>query len=248
MLKHRVLSLSLPLASGTIVVHPTLVRGDGAVLLCDAGYPGQAVQIERELRAHGCGIEDLTGIILTHHDHDHVGSLAALRESSGGVTVIADGFEADMIDGTKPAMRLLQAETYNERLAGEERERGDQFSDYLRTIEPCAVDRRLEEKDEWIVPGLRIVRTPGHTPGHLSLYLVDTKVLVAGDAVALDEDRLVIPNPEFAMDMHQCIESVKAIRELEVERIVCYHGGVVEGDIPRRLDELIEEWSVHGTS
>ncbi|HEY9593359.1 MAG TPA: MBL fold metallo-hydrolase [Spirochaetia bacterium] len=230
------------------MVHPTLVRGDGKVLLCDTGYPGQTDQIERGLRAAGLGIDHLTGIVVTHHDHDHVGSLAAVRESSGGATVIADATEADMIDGSKPSARLLQAVAYNETLTGDERERGEQFVEYLRTIEPCAVDRRLEETDEWIVPGLRIVRTPGHTPGHLSLFLEDTRVLIAGDALALDEGRLVIPNPEFAMDREKCIESVKAIRAMDVARIVCYHGGAVEGDIPRLLDELISDWSPRQTT
>jgi glyoxylase-like metal-dependent hydrolase (beta-lactamase superfamily II) len=240
MLKHRILSLSLPLATGTIVVRPTLVRGDGHVLLCDAGYPGQSDQIERELRAHGFGIEDLTGIVVTHHDHDHVGSLASIRETSNGALVYAEATEADMIDGTNPSLRLLQAEKHNEGLTGDERESGEQFVEYLRTVEPCTVDRRIAASDEWIVPGLRVVRTPGHTPGHISLYLEETRVLIAGDALALDGEKLVIPNTEFAMDGAACLRSVEILKGMAIDTIVCYHGGAVTGDIPRRLDELTE--------
>jgi glyoxylase-like metal-dependent hydrolase (beta-lactamase superfamily II) len=52
-------------------------------------------------------------------------------------------------------------------------------------IPPAKVDQRVEDGDGLpIAGGLRVVHTPGHSAGHIALYLEKDDVLIAGDICA----------------------------------------------------------------
>ena len=74
---------------------------------------------------------------------------------------------------------------------------------------------------------MELLHTPGHSPGHLSAYLPEAKVLVAADAM-VSEDGLAGPKEVYTPDMDTAVESVGRLADLDVETVVCYHGGAVE--------------------
>jgi glyoxylase-like metal-dependent hydrolase (beta-lactamase superfamily II) len=84
-----------------------------------------------------------------------------------------------------------------------------------------------------------VIFTPGHTPGHLSLYLERPKVLVAKDALTAEGGRLNGPNPPLTLDVGEAARSER--RLAEVETIVCYHGGVVDDDANGQLRRVLRE-------
>jgi glyoxylase-like metal-dependent hydrolase (beta-lactamase superfamily II) len=66
-------------------------------------------------------------------------------------------------------------------------QRRPQRREALERLEPLGVDEHLEDGDRLdIAGGARVIFTPGHTPGHLSLYLERPKVLVAADALTAE--------------------------------------------------------------
>jgi glyoxylase-like metal-dependent hydrolase (beta-lactamase superfamily II) len=237
------LSLKVEMPSFRTTIHPVVIHGGNELILCDAGYPRQANELEAALRLHGFSIKDLTRIIVTHHDHDHVGSLAALKALNPRAEVIAGATEADYVEGTKKSLRLIHAEELNARLSGEDRRNGDAFAEYLKTIVPCAVDRRIPDFDHLLMDDLRVVSTPGHTPGHISLFIESSKVLISGDALALEDGALTIPNPQFTLDLRASVESAARLRRLGPETAVCYHGGRLEGDVGANLDALLAAYA-----
>jgi glyoxylase-like metal-dependent hydrolase (beta-lactamase superfamily II) len=88
-----------------------------------------------------------------------------------------------------------------------------------------------------------VVHTPGHSPGHVSLYFPDEKLLVAGDALTARDDQLAGPSEEFTPDVDEATESVGKLVDRDVERTLCYHGGFVgqgTGAIARIWQELSE--------
>ncbi len=88
---------------------------------------------------------------------------------------------------------------------------------------------------------MEAVFTPGHAPGHLSLYFPEKRLLLAGDALTVVEDNLAGPTDEYTPNMETAIESVGRLAELDVERTHCYHGGYVDegtGAIARIWAEL----------
>src|ERR687891_253238 len=89
----------------------------------------------------------------------------------------------------------------------------------------------------------RIIFTPGHTPGHLSLYLERSKVLIAGDALRAERGSLTGPNPSMTLEMGTALQSLRRLADLEIDTIVCYHGGVVSEDANGQLRRVIQEVS-----
>jgi len=75
---------------------------------------------------------------------------------------------------------------------------------------------------------MEVVATPGHAPGHVSLYFTTGNLLVAGDALVADggegtdgDEPLAGPKPHFTPDMDRAIESVGALAALEIEHTRC---------------------------
>ncbi len=75
--------------------------------------------------------------------------------------------------------------------------------------------------------GLRVVGTPGHTPGHISLYDPVGGLFVAGDALNTVDGKVTGPNPQFSMDMKTANELVKTIAALEFGTLLVGHGAPI---------------------
>lgn len=230
----RILRLVKDFGAFKSEIHPVLCIDNDERILFDAGYPDQAEDIARELAKHGLAVKDLTMIVVSHHDHDHVGSLLALKMMHPAVMIVAGRSEADYIAGKKVSLRLQQAEEHNRTLTGAEREFGERFAAYLKTIDICPVDRVVDD-GERLSEGLRVVATPGHTPGHISLYLEEQGIFIAGDATAVENGRLILPNPQFTLDMDGALASIRKIQSLRVDQIINYHGGVYSDGIADAL-------------
>lgn len=71
---------------------------------------------------------------------------------------------------------------------------------------------------------LRIIETPGHTPGHISVLDDAAGVLVAGDALNGADGGVAGPNPDFSDDMDEAMRSVFVLAGLEFETILFGHG------------------------
>jgi glyoxylase-like metal-dependent hydrolase (beta-lactamase superfamily II) len=202
-------------------------------MLVDAGLPDQAEAIGVALLEGGIGVRDLKRIIFTHQDLDHVGSGAALVRQSGA-RVLAHPADAPHIDGS---LRLLKP-------SAEMLEQRPQMREILERLEPVGVDEHLEDGARLeIAGGIRVIFTPGHTPGHISLYLERSKVLIAGDALRAERGSLTGPNPSMTLEMGTALQSLRRLAGLEIDTIVCYHGGVVSEDANGQLRRVIQEVS-----
>src|SRR5215203_6928707 len=201
--------------------------------LVDAGLPGHAEAIGAALAEAGIGVRDLRRIIFTHQDLDHVGSGAALVRQSGA-RMLAHPADAPHIDGS---FRLLKP-------SPEMLDQRPQMREVLERLEPVGVDEHLEDGERLdLAGGTRVIFTPGHTPGHTSLYLERSKVLIAGDALTAEEGRLNGPNPSATLDRNEAARSVRTLAQLDVETVVCYHGGVVSEDAKGQLRRVVKEGS-----
>ena len=199
--------------------------------LVDTALPGQFDAIASALEEAGTSAAGLTRIILTHHDIDHVGSLPQLVEASGA-QVLASTVEAPYIDGT----------TTPRFAAPEALERHPQLRAVADHFRPTPIDLLLEDDARLdLAGGVRVVSTPGHTPGHICLYLERSRILIAGDALSAENGQLRGPNPSATPDMAEAARSVAKLAALDVATIVCYHGGVVDSDAGAQLRRVADE-------
>jgi glyoxylase-like metal-dependent hydrolase (beta-lactamase superfamily II) len=201
--------------------------------LVDAGLPDQMEAISAALVEAGIGVSDLRRIIFTHQDLDHVGSGAALVRQSGA-RVLAHSADAPYIEGS---LRLLKP-------SPEMLEQRPQMREVLERLEPVGIDEYVEDGTRLdLAGGTKVISTPGHTPGHISLYLERSKVLIAGDALRAERGSLNGPNPSMTLEMRTAIQSIRRLADLEIDTIVCYHGGVVSEDVNGQLRRVVQEAS-----
>jgi glyoxylase-like metal-dependent hydrolase (beta-lactamase superfamily II) len=79
-------------------------------------------------------------------------------------------------------------------------------------------------KDGDMVFGLRVVTTPGHTIGHVSVLDEAAGILVAGDALGTATGALQGSNPSFTEDAEQAKASVVKLGNLDFETLLVGHG------------------------
>jgi len=163
-----------------------LLLSDAGAVVVDPGWKADQSwdDLQRGLQAAGVTPDRITGIVVTHVHPDHHGLSGRLREASGawiamhtkevqylparlGALVGADGFREWLVRSGVPA----ETEIFGG-------EAGD--LDFFRMSDP---DVLLDDGEALNLPGrrIRVVWTPGHTPGHICLHDEDYGLLLTGD-------------------------------------------------------------------
>jgi glyoxylase-like metal-dependent hydrolase (beta-lactamase superfamily II) len=210
------------------VLYPVLVHGDKEHVLIDAALPGQTDMLREAVNEAGYSLEDITHVILTHQDLDHIGSAKTL--AGLGAKILAHELETPYIQGDKISIRLSDMESRLDELNEGELafyERAKKGAPYFYVH----VDKPLKDGDILdICGGIKVLHTPGHMPGHIALLLEETNIIVAGDAANIDDGKLSGADPQFTVDMKEAEASFNKIRACHPAAIVCYHGGLYKNE------------------
>jgi glyoxylase-like metal-dependent hydrolase (beta-lactamase superfamily II) len=152
----------IPTTVGDLINSYALVDADGTVTLVDAGLRRGYRRIQAGLDSIGVKPGDVRRVVVTHAHRDHVGGLAKMVAGTGA-DVAAHEREAPYLrDGRAPRTA---------------RGRGGRVP--VATVAEQFLDGTVLP----VAGGLRVVHTPGHTPGHVSLLHLPTGVLITGDAL-----------------------------------------------------------------
>lgn len=207
---------------------PVVLFGSHDIVLIDCGYPGSLNLLEKQLREHNIQPEDLTKLVLTHQDDDHMGAAAELKEAYPLIKISASHTEAPYISGTLKNLRLQQGESLQDKLPEDQKAFGEQFCSRYRNLRTVPVDEPLFSKDrfDW-GGGCEIIESPGHTPGHISIRLLDNEYMITGDAAVVEGNRLMIANPEYCLDSVAANCSLEILIQCHCRQYICYHGGIL---------------------
>jgi len=239
-----VLDLSFSFGEKEDHLYPVLLQYDQEAILVDCGYAGFVPLLEKALQKQGVSLNNLTGLLITHHDIDHMGGAYELKEACSDIKIYTYVGEGAYVSGREKSLRLQQAEDLFEGLPEEQKPGALAFQELLKSMRHVQVDAEFTDNEEpAVLPGVQVLHTPGHMPGHISLYVKESKTLVAADALVYQNGELEIANPSFTLDLPRAIASIKRLQQLDINRIVCYHGGVVESDIQLKLRQLLARYS-----
>ncbi|WP_249597166.1 MBL fold metallo-hydrolase [Peribacillus frigoritolerans] len=206
-------------------INPSLIISKNELTLVDTGYPNFLLFIENEIFKNGYDMKNLKNIIITHYDIDHIGSLYDFKEKYPHINMIASEVESKYISGEMKSERLVQAEEMLENMPIQEIEFGKWFIQQLKNLKHVSIDEKVHDGD-WILDNeCRVIATPGHTSGHISLYFPRLKSVIAGDAAVIENRELVIANPHFCLNVEKAEQSLRKIKDLQAENYYCYHGG-----------------------
>ena len=226
------------LAIVNVVFYGVRGVGDGRWVMIDAGIPGSTAPIlNAAARLYGTGARP-AAIVLTHGHFDHVGALEGLA-ARWDVPVYAHELELPYLNGSAsypppdPAVGGGLMSTLSRFYP-----RGP--VDVSRWLQPLPADGSVPGMDGW-----QWIHTPGHTPGHVSLWHESERWLIAGDAFittaqesayAVLTQRAEVHGPPqyFTQDWEQARASVERLAALEPELAITGHGRAMAGDGLRR--------------
>ncbi|KLU63723.1 putative metallo-hydrolase YflN [Desulfosporosinus acididurans] len=221
----KVLKCDVSVGGQNNTIYPTLIIDKDEIVLVDAGYPGQLDVIESEMHKYGLSAKQITKVIITHQDIDHIG--CAKEISNMGARIYAHEIETPYIQGEKTPVKLAKMESIANSLPPDRMG----FYNMMKNTFPklyVHVDEQL--KDKQVLPfcgGIVVYHTPGHTPGHIALWHKESKTLIAGDAANISDGKLVNPNPMQSDNAEQSAASLERIKSLGAKMIICYHSGLM---------------------
>ena len=90
----------------SVTYHPVILKSDIEIVLVDCGTPGSLPKIKEAAQAQNVNLDNLTKVVITHHDMDHIGSLAELKRAYPEVQILADAKERPYINGEKESLKM----------------------------------------------------------------------------------------------------------------------------------------------
>ena len=212
----------------------TVLSSPEGLVLVDAGGRGSLRMLAAGVKALGWAPADIRLVVVTHWHPDHTGGLKEVVGASSA-RVGAHPLDARVIAGEAP----LPTPHQHPLLAS-------LWRPFLPIFQgkPVPVDVPLEDGASLPgAPDVRVVHTPGHTPGSICLYVASQRVLIVGDALTRRWGRLFPPAPSVTWDSHQAMESLKKLASLDVETICFSHYAPLRVNARGALQRLVEQGS-----
>lgn len=221
-------------------IYPVLIWDNKDMVLIDTGFPGQAEKFREVIEKISLSFKSINKILLTHQDIDHVGSLANIvNELNRKVEVVAHETEKPYITGEKTPIKLAQLEKNIASLPDDRKV----FYEMLKSgfsNSKTNVDRTVVDGDTLkYCGGIKVIYTPGHTPGHICFYHINSKTLIAGDEMNIEDGHLTGPSERNTYDMAEAAKSLEKFTQYDIQNIVCYHSGLYNNNANEAICELI---------
>lgn len=240
---HRI---SVPLPFPPREVAAWVIEGDQGHVLVDTGIDTPPARDALRAAAEELGVtrESLRHVILTHAHIDHYGLAGPVREWSGASVSIHEREEelaTRWVKGWKDD-RAAVAESF--RASGIPRELADALlaaSDRIHVRYEHYPPDILLRGEHGPLPGgggWEWILTPGHSPGHVTVYHPRTRVLIVGDHV------LPRISPNIGADLYaenplaDYLQSLARLRELPVDLVLPSHGEPF-ADLAGRIDWIV---------
>jgi glyoxylase-like metal-dependent hydrolase (beta-lactamase superfamily II) len=240
-------AIPMPDVSGLITTNLYAV-GKDPITLIDTGLkrPGTLEYVQSELARADLDIQDLQRIIITHGHVDHFGLAASIREVAGHPVecfvhrqdqwqISSENFLSDIWSDEADSLMAMAGMPLEEMEKVRKR-----FSLFREMGDPLDSVSILRDGDEFVGDDyeLKVIHTPGHTPGSCCLYESRNKVLLSGDTiikhitpnplVVIKRDRL--RNPKY-QSLRVYLNSLEKLTSLDVQFVFPGHGEYIE-DLP----------------
>lgn len=224
---------------GLLMGRVYVIESSDGLTIIDTSLSNSLGKIEKDLQSQGHQLNEVKRILITHAHPDHIGSVGALHKATGA-TVYAHRRDAPTVRGESPMVPPKP-----EDLQGVAR----MMVAMMRRppkMETARVDRELQEGDtlDEVMPGLRVVDTPGHSPGHVGFWLPQKRLLFGGDVTMRILGRLRLPIAAFTTDMAEAKRSVRKVVDMNVDILCLGHGQPIIGGASAVLQQFARKIGV----
>ncbi|MTI81624.1 MAG: MBL fold metallo-hydrolase [Firmicutes bacterium] len=240
-----ILLLQFPLVNACIVGNPN--ANDGEWVLVGAGMAHTAKDIILAAEGRfGKGTQP-KAIILTHGHFDHVGAISELV-STWNSPVYAHKLEMPYLTGQQdyPPADPSVDEGLIAKISSTFPYKGINLGS---RIQPLPQDSGVPGMLGW-----RWIHTPGHSPGHVSLFRDSDRMLIVGDAfttvkqesaqaILAKEKEIYGPPKYFTIDWKAAGNSVKVLKDLNPSMAIPSHGLPMQGEeLKNQLENLVNNF------
>src|SRR5215470_5621284 len=208
----KIIPLSIPTPFYVGDVNVYLVKEDPLTLI-DVGpkTPEAAAALRDKLGRQGIKLSDIRRIVLTHAHEDHCGLARQVRDEAKDAEILVHDWETGHLFGRlahDEHRRLMLRSGVPEKVFDEMQALYDQISLLTDSLsegdfKPLKDDMELE----FASGTLRVLHTPGHTPGSCSFVREANRTIVCGDCVL----KRITPNPVLSPDP---VDPTKRFRSL----------------------------------
>jgi glyoxylase-like metal-dependent hydrolase (beta-lactamase superfamily II) len=216
------------LESGKIVNIYAIVHGK-SVLLIDTGTPGKADNILKELAEINIQPPDIKAIVITHAHPDHAGSCTSLIDKTHAKLYIHK-YDLDVL--------LNKAQLPKPRYVAEKLSVFiiTRLWKYIPPTEaiPLDYDSAVQGFED-----LKVIPTPGHTPGSMSILDTTSSTLFCGDVINNKAGKITGPNKYGTINMEQAWHSVAKIGALSFDTLCPGHGTWIAEGAQKRVQDLL---------
>ncbi len=198
---------------------------DERLTLVDAGLPWGVKKIVDYIRSIGRHEEEVDTVLMTHSHPDHSSGAPPIRNLTGaGILAHAHDTKSDDDKGVSLSYAGVFGST----------------SLPIPFLQRAPVKEVIEEGQ--VLPiqgGVRVIHTPGHTPGSVCFLLEDEGVLFSGDTLFSNGKGVSrsIPFPGYNRDDYQ--RSLKRLAELEFDVLCGGHGRALKGGASDKFRGLL---------
>src|SRR3954467_4655164 len=227
----------IPTVGKDLVNSFALVQEDGSVTLVDTGLKRAPARIVAGLASIGKHPHDVTRIVLSHVHPDHAGGAAEMSRQTGA-PVLVHGDDHDWAT----TGRITGAQDKSTRLGRPMSRPGD------AKIEPFTPGPALTDGEVLpVAGGLRVIHTPGHSPGHISLLHEPTRTLVTGDALFNWRflHRTRISPASLCWNFAMTKRTAHRLGELEYDVAAFTHGTEIKDGARETVRSLLAELDSH---
>jgi glyoxylase-like metal-dependent hydrolase (beta-lactamase superfamily II) len=196
-------------------IHAVRVIGANAFLiteneltLVDAGHRGSIRLLRAYLARIGRDMREITRIVCTHGHPDHIGGVHEIAAASGA--------RVHMHPADMERLRIRFRDVFRGRPVP------GAIIAYL-TQAPSDPSPLADGDVLPVLGGLRVIHTPGHTPGSICLYSPARRLVIVGDILQRLRGKVTYPNYVFTDDMGLARRSIARLAELDIETILFSH-------------------------
>ncbi len=206
------LSLPTPFYIGDVNVY--LIKSDPLTLIDVGPKTDEAAQVlVDKLRKNGVSLKDVRRIVLTHAHEDHCGLAKRVRDEANNAEVLIHNWETGHLFGRlahEEQEALIRRAGVPEKVLNQLRAVYEEVSLLTDSLDGSEITDLNDEDELNFEDGiLKVLHTPGHTPGSCSFLREADRTLICGDCVL----KRITPNPVIAPDPRNTVERFKSLAQ-----------------------------------
>ncbi|MBW2218627.1 MAG: MBL fold metallo-hydrolase [Deltaproteobacteria bacterium] len=198
---------------------------DGFTCIDVGGGGEQNIKLTTDLlEEDGINISDINTVIISHTHADHMGAIAHFKSLNPDIIIVDHEEDAQYLSDNKRLNHIFESDLVSRHFP-------EQSFDVLEFYEAfCPISEA--KSDRTVVEGdtidcgdytFEVLHTPGHHPGHISLYESNLRALFVGDMVGME-----IPFYNSRSGGVECyLKSLEKYQNLEIDLILPSHGELI---------------------